>query len=37
MPDGVKFLQVTPIVAKRLVDSAIESCGQTLLDKQKSK
>jgi hypothetical protein len=34
MPDGVKFLQVTPIVAKQLVDSAIESCGQTLLDKQ---
>jgi len=34
LPDGVKFLQVTPIVAKQLVDSAIESCGQTLLDKQ---
>jgi hypothetical protein len=32
--DGVKFLQVTPIVAKQMVDTAIESCGQTLLDQQ---
>jgi len=32
--DGVKYLQVTPVTAKQMVDNAIESCGQTLLDQQ---
>ena len=32
--DGVRYLQVTPVVAKQMVDSAIERCGQTLLDRQ---
>jgi hypothetical protein len=32
--DGVKFLQVTPVMAKKMVDSAIEACGQTMLDQQ---
>ena len=32
--DGVRYLQVTPVVAKQMVDSGIESCGQTLLDRQ---
>jgi hypothetical protein len=32
--DGVKFLQVTPIVAKQMVDRTIEDCGQTMLDQK---
>lgn len=32
--DGVKFLHVTPVLAKQMVDGAISACGQTLLDQQ---
>ncbi len=32
--DFTPFLQVSPVVAKRIIDSAIDSCGQTLIDKE---
>jgi hypothetical protein len=28
------FVQVSPVVAKRLIDDAIDSCGQTLIDRE---